>query len=70
MGRLSLEEALDLVLLYAEAEPSKFEREAVKWLGRYASERTPSLLEAQFAAAALAALPDGIARERLQELLA
>lgn len=59
MGSLSLEEALQLVELYAELEPAKFERAAVRWLARYLDECGPSLLEAGTASAALAALPRG-----------
>ena len=33
LGALSLGEALELVVLYAEVEPAKFERAAVRWLG-------------------------------------
>ena len=39
MGSLSLEEALALVVLYAESEDDKFERAAVKWLGRLLLEK-------------------------------
>jgi hypothetical protein len=35
IGTLSLGEALELVLLYAEVEPAKFERAAVRWFSRY-----------------------------------
>jgi hypothetical protein len=34
MTTLSLEDALALVVLYAEAEDDKFERAGVRWLGR------------------------------------
>jgi hypothetical protein len=51
-GNLSLGEALDLVVLYAEAEPAKYEKAAL-WLARYVSEAPPSLLRAQIALAAL-----------------
>lgn len=40
-------------VLYAEAEPEKFEKGALRWLARYVSEAKPSLLEAQIALAAL-----------------
>lgn len=39
MGRLSLSEALALLVLYAEAGDTKFERAAVRWLGRLFLER-------------------------------
>ena len=35
---LSLEEALQLVLLYAAYEPAKFERAALRWFHRYLDE--------------------------------
>jgi hypothetical protein len=56
---LSLEEALQLVLLYAAHEPAKVERAALRWFGRYLSEREPGLLRAQIALAALAELRGG-----------
>jgi hypothetical protein len=58
-GNLSLGEALDLVVLYAEVEPAKFEKAALRWLARYVSEAKPSLLEAQIALAALSDLRSG-----------
>jgi hypothetical protein len=43
---LSLEEALELVLLYAAYEPAKLERAALRWFGRYLDEgRGVSLLK-------------------------
>jgi hypothetical protein len=42
MGVLTLEEALQLVVLYAEAADDKFERAAVRWLARLYAEK-PSL---------------------------
>jgi hypothetical protein len=43
MGTLSLEDALQLVVLYAEAEDDKFDRAAVRWLGRLLLERSMTL---------------------------
>ena len=54
--RLSLEEALDLVLLYAAFEPAKLERAALRWLVRYIDEKGPFLLQTQIAVAALSEL--------------
>jgi hypothetical protein len=67
---LSLGEALDLVVLYAEAEPAKFERAAVRWLGKYVAESAPSLLRAQMAVGALSELRGGseAAKKILAEL--
>jgi hypothetical protein len=53
-GNLTLAEALELVVLYAEAEPAKFERTALRWHPRFVTESSPSLLCAQIALAALA----------------
>ena len=39
MTTLSLEDALALVVLYAEADDDKFERAAVRWVGRLFLER-------------------------------
>ena len=45
---LSLEEALQLVLLYAAYEPAKLERAALRWFIRYLDEgKGVSLLNAQ-----------------------
>ncbi len=43
LPRLTLEEALQLVHLYAERGSPKFEPAARRWLVRYLSEGTPSL---------------------------
>jgi hypothetical protein len=43
MGTLSLENALQLVVLYAEAGDEKFDKAAVRWLGRLLLERPMSL---------------------------
>ncbi len=71
MGVLTLDDALSLVALYAEAEDDKFERAAVRWLGRLLLEKPMPLAlaarcvelvaglrgpEAERAAAALSAL--------------
>lgn len=40
---LTLEDALALVVLYAENEDDKFERAAVRWLGRLMHERPMDL---------------------------
>jgi hypothetical protein len=69
LGRLSLERALRLVLLYAEKEPAKYERAALRWLGRYVTEgKAVSLLNAQLALAALSELRAG-EREAAANLL-
>jgi len=65
-GNLTLAEALELVVLYAEAEPAKFERAALRWHARYVSEAAPSLMQAQIALSALSELrADSAAPKRL-----
>jgi hypothetical protein len=59
MDHVTLAEALDLVFLYAEAEPAKYERAALRWHARYVSETAPSLLDTQIALAALSDLRSG-----------
>ena len=57
MRHLTLEDALELVVLYAETGDAKFERAASRWLGRLIVERENLTLgEAQLAAAALVGL--------------
>ena len=57
LGSLSLRDALALTVLLAEREPRRFDRAAVRWHGRFELElRGVSLLESQFALAALASL--------------
>jgi hypothetical protein len=73
IGRLTLEEALRLLFLYAEHDPIKFERAALRWLARYVTEgKAVSLLKAQLAVSALAELRAGerqAAAKMLAELL-
>jgi hypothetical protein len=60
VGQLTLEEALKLVFLYAEKDPRRFDRAAVRWLARYVTEgKAVSLLKAQLALSALAELRAG-----------
>ena len=59
MGRLDLEDALSLVLLYAAADDPRFDRAATRWIGRFCVEEKPSLLELQAAVSALALLRRG-----------
>jgi hypothetical protein len=61
-------EALQLVCLYAEAEPAKVERAALRWHARFVTEASPSLLQAQIALAALSELRAG-EREAAVKLL-
>ena len=67
--RLTLEEALRLLFLYAEKEPIKYERAALRWLARYVSDgKAVSLLKAQLALSALAEIRAG-EREAATKLL-
>ncbi len=69
IGQLTLDEALQLVFLYAEKEPLKFERAALRWLARYVTEgKAVSLLKTQLALAALSELRVG-EREAAAKLL-
>lgn len=54
LPNLPLEDALQLVHLYAEKESPKFEAAAKRWLGRYLEERSPTLLDFAQMAASLA----------------
>ena len=57
---LTLEEALQLVLLYVAYEPAKVERAALRWFARYLDEgKRVSLFKAQLALAALGQLRTG-----------
>jgi hypothetical protein len=55
MGRLDLEDALALVILYAGADDPRFDRAATRWIARFCVEGRPSLSELQAAVSALAA---------------
>jgi hypothetical protein len=67
--QVSLEDALRLSVLLAEKEPSRFERAAVRWLGRLALERKGlTLAEAHLALVALRAVPSAAAVKALEEL--
>ena len=69
LGRLTLADALGLTVLLAERDPARYERAAVRWLGRWLLEAGGvELEEAQLVAAALAALP-GAHAETAREVL-
>jgi hypothetical protein len=71
LGRVGLEDALELVLLYARADPVKFDRAAARWLGRFALERDTGLLELGVAISVLGAVGrlDPDARAMLRRLI-
>lgn len=54
---MALVNALRLLRLYATSESPKFERAALRWLGRLVSEHEVTLDEARVACAWLSALP-------------
>ena len=68
---LSLQDALDLVILMARVRPDRLERAAIRWYGRLELEaRTLTLAESRFALAALERLPaDPQAADLLRKLL-
>ena len=59
LGRLSLEDALALCVLYRQCAPGRYERAAVRWLERLIAEKRPSLEEVGLAVGALAELRNG-----------
>ena len=66
---LTLEEAQRLLFLYAEHDPAKYERAALRWLARFASDgKAVTLLKVQLATAALAELRAG-ERQQAAKLL-
>ena len=57
IGHLTLEEALRLLFLYAEKDPVRYERAALRWLDLYLEKgKAVTRLEVQLAASALAEL--------------
>jgi hypothetical protein len=54
LPNLPLEDALQLVHLYAEKDSPKFQAAARRWLGRYLEEESPTLLDFAQMAATLA----------------
>jgi hypothetical protein len=71
LPRVPLEDALRICLLIRGGDPDRYERAAVRWLGRFALEARGVTIHAlRVAADALDALPDqpGDAMERLQRL--
>jgi hypothetical protein len=64
LGRLTLEEALRLLFLYAEHDPIKFERAALRWLARYHTTRSSRSLAADLPAVSMREASE-VERERL-----
>jgi hypothetical protein len=66
-----LDDALEICRLLLEKEPERYERGAVRWLGRLLLEQPGvSLRHAELAAAYLAAWPDPARRDAASEALA
>ena len=71
LPQVSLDDALRICLVLREGDPERYERAAVRWLGRFALEaRRVTIDDLRLAADALDALPDRAseAMERLQRL--
>jgi hypothetical protein len=70
MGAVTLEEAHDLVHLYAETGSPKFERAALRWLACYLAEGAPTLQQFARTASGLAELEvdRGVTGERIGAL--
>ena len=67
---LTLEEALRLLFLYAEKDPIKYDRAALRWLSRYGTDgKAVTLLKVQLAASALAELRGGDAQHAAKLLV-
>ena len=57
LGRLSLADALAVCLVFCDHDPARFERAAVRWLGRFCCEtRGLTVADAQFVLVLLPAL--------------
>jgi hypothetical protein len=71
LPHIKLDDALRICLVIRTGDPARYERAAVRWLGRFALEaRTATIADLRAAADALDALPERAyeALERLQQL--
>jgi hypothetical protein len=71
LPQIALDDALRICLVLRDGDPRRYERAAVRWLGRFALEaRAVTIRDLRAAAAALDALPThaGEAMEQLQQL--
>jgi hypothetical protein len=68
LPNLSLEEALQLVHLYAERNSPKYERAALHWLERYLIEGSPTLERFAQSVMSLAERQPGVSGERIRAL--
>jgi hypothetical protein len=69
MGVVGLGEALELVVLISELEPSRLDAYGRRFLARLAAERTLTLGELDLAVTALRALPSSRAADALRRLV-
>jgi hypothetical protein len=69
LGHLSLDDALTLTAVLAQAGDERFDAAAVRVLSRFIDERRPSLATVRLATDALAALPDAGALTVLRSLV-
>ena len=71
LPQIALDDALRICLVLRDGDPLRYERAAVRWLGRFALEaRAATMRDLRAAAAALEALPTATteAMEQLQRL--
>lgn len=71
LPQIALEDALRICLVLRDGDPARYDRAAVRWLGRFALEaRAATIADLRTAAAALAVLPTATtdAMEQLQRL--
>jgi hypothetical protein len=71
LPQIALDDALRICLVLRDGDPRRYERAAVRWLGRFALEaRAATMRDLRAAAAALEALPTATteAMEQLQRL--
>ena len=71
LPQLSLNDALELTMLIARKDSSRYPRVAARWLSRFLEEHPEATIEdAGLAASCLIALPGGSYREAVQTLKA
>lgn len=68
LGRLSLEDSLGLVVLYARARDPRFERAAARWLSQLVEQKDIAPQDVALAANALLALRGRVSAEAAQLL--
>ena len=71
LPQIALDDALRICLVFRDGDPERYERAAVRWLGRFALEARGVTIDAiQAAAAALDSLPERTseAMEQLQRI--